>query len=414
MERRFVMFADFNKVFKKNQNKEVKIPDVILKQLNKKLDNGLKYIDGGNGFCMITADGKLNISGLEVIIDEKMKKYIGTNITHDSILEYSYNTQRPLHLKTKREGFVVLNGQEIPIERICFDPYKNIKYDRGEFIAIPEKFPEPIDVILSDGEYDLVNKMQRLPCEEKECVKWGIVNEEPIFIEATINKLAHTMRCDLKLQLKNIVSVYEIVRAMSIFYALGTGTGLMNGINIKLTDGNIDFKFDKVILDFWKKVLCIESKLNIVFSVDVEDIDITTTKDVEKLYEMLINKNPIKSTDVINSFTFSSEMTEMKGNHTIEELKEGKGTFVFNSIHEFTLFGKKIRLPSITIMTDVVVSDIIYTQSKFELIIDNSDTKAFYSELVFLSEQERELYNARDSITEFFMAKTVDEYMERQ
>lgn len=408
MERRFVVFTDFNKVFNNKKNDPVQIPEIILQQLNKPLKNGLRYIDNGNGTCSIVSDSEMKIGGIEIIIDEEMKRYIGEKISQSDILEYSYNTQRPLHLKMKKQGVLQINDQEVPIEKVNFNPYKNVKYSNGEMIAVPEPMEEVLNITLSDNEYKFQTSIHRIPCYKKNCIAWKTDDDSKIFIKIEIDIKAHTMNCDLKLSLNNEKCVKEIVRCMSIFYALATGKGSINGVNIKLFEGKKEFKFDKIILDYWSKVLSIEKEINRTFKVirdEMEDDDVIV---VEKLFQMLVNKNPIRSSDTLNSLNCSILMKE---GHTMDDVKKGKGTFVFESTHMFELFGEKIELPSITVMNDVVISEIKQKGHQQELIIDNSETKAYYSELVFKAEEDRCAYKVTDNMEAFISAKLITYYM---
>ena len=124
---------------------------------------------------------------------------------------------------------------------------------------------------------------------------------------------------------------------------------------------------------------------------------------------MLIKSNPIRSSDKLNSLTCALEMNEGR---SMEELKTGKGTFLFESTHIFALFGVDLTLPSITVIADVVVSDIIGSDEQKELIIDNSKVVAYYAELVFCNESDRDIYKARaENMKAFYEAKTIEQYL---
>ncbi|MBR3684263.1 MAG: hypothetical protein IKL78_05245 [Lachnospiraceae bacterium] len=404
------MFADFNQIFQKNQEKNVPIPDAILQSLNKELKNGLKYVDQGNGICALSVEGEMTVGGLEVIVDDAMKEYLGETFTQDEVGEYSYNTQRVIRFKCKHEGYVKLNEQEISVNKLVFELYKNIEILEGEFFATPASFPKPNDIVLSDGEYKVETRIRRIPCYERYCVQLETVDESPIYIKIKINNKTNRMNCDMKLKLINTFKVCEIVSAMSVFRALGTGKGMINGAIISLVEGGENnFNFDDITLEFWKKVLMIEELLNCSFTVPEGEIEYKTIKDVERLYQMLIGNNPIRSTDKLNSLTCDLEVNEGRN---LEELKTGKGTFVFESTHIFDLFGVNITLPSITVMTDVVISDIVDSKEKKELIIDNSEVVAYYSELVFCNENDRNMHKEKpENLKAFYEAKTIEQYL---
>lgn len=403
------MFVDFNKIFKNKSDINYPIPEVILDYLNAPLKNGLKYIDNGEGMCELTSESGMTISGIELIIDEKIKAYCGNNISYETVWDYAYNTQSNLHLKCQKEGYILINGQEMSVEKMCFNPFENVKFLDGEFIAMPQPFPEPIEITLGDGTYEINEKIQRVPCDEQFCMKMQTVNEAPIFVETKINNKTHHMTCNLKMNLRNVKKVQEIVSIMSVFYALCSGKGLMNGVSILLTENGVsEFKFDKILLEFWEKVLKVEKELKCSFIVPEGEIGNDIVMMIEKLYQMLINRKPIKRTEKYNSLSFTVNMNE---GHSIEELKNGKGTFVFDSTSVFNLFGEKITLPSITVLTDVVVSEILSREDQQELIIDNSETVAFCSELVFLDEEKRNEYRVKDTLKDFFEAKPVESYL---
>ncbi|MBO5341395.1 MAG: hypothetical protein J6A73_01785 [Lachnospiraceae bacterium] len=404
------MFADFNQIFQKNQAKNVPIPDVILQSLNKELKNGLKYVDQGNGICALSVEGEMTIGGLEIIVDDAMKEYLGEKFTQDEVDEYSYNTQRVIRFKCKNKGYIKLNEQEIPVDKLVFDPYKNIEFLEGEFFATPAPFPKPNKIVLGDGKHEIETWIRRIPCYERYCIQLETVEESPIYIKIKINNKTNRMNCDIKLKLINTFKVCEIVSTMSVFRALGTGKGMINGKVISLVEGGKNnFNFDDITLEFWKKVLMIEELLNCSFTVPEGEIEYKTIKDVERLYQMLIENNPIRSTDKLNSLTCALEINEGRN---LEELKAGKGTFVFESTHMFDLFGVNITLPSITVMTDVVISDIIDSKEKKELIIDNSEVVAYYAELVFCNENDRNIHKEKpENLKAFYEAKTIEQYL---
>ena len=48
-----------------------------------------------------------------------------------------------LNVKLDKEGYVIVNGQEMPVENFYKNIYNPIKKKNMKFFLVPEPFPEP-------------------------------------------------------------------------------------------------------------------------------------------------------------------------------------------------------------------------------------------------------------------------------
>ena len=116
------MIPSFNKAFKKNQSAERRIPEAVMDYLNSTIPDGTKYVADSNGNITLVADGKpITIGGIEIEIPKELRKK-GKPLTIEDVRIFSYNAQRQLKVTLKKEGYIVINGKEIPVE----DLHRNI------------------------------------------------------------------------------------------------------------------------------------------------------------------------------------------------------------------------------------------------------------------------------------------------
>lgn len=117
------MFVDFNKVFSKTPQTELRIPQELIDQLSSKLPDGLKYKyneKNNNLFIFPESlkDSKVSIGGIMLEPNDEQKKILGDHFSFDDIIKLSYNTQQPVPVRFKNGKYVTINGKDIPIEHL--------------------------------------------------------------------------------------------------------------------------------------------------------------------------------------------------------------------------------------------------------------------------------------------------------
>lgn len=404
------MFTDFDEIFNNENKKNAPIPEIILDTLNNQVGEGLKYVDNGQGICeLIATESTMRIGGVRLVVDEGVEKGIEGEITQEKIFEYAYNAQRAIKMEFVKEGYVILNGQEISIDKMVVNPYANIKMEAGNMYCYPSKFPEPFPLEIASEKYSKLILVERVPSEKLNILKFQTVEKEPIDLKYSLDMKTNQMSLTVNVNLKNVASVEETVTVLSIFYAFINGKGKLAGTEIVCDEEKkVLTEFNELTLMFWEKVYCLERTLGIRFSVLGKKISEETMIDVETAYQMLINKTPIKDTSNIESLNCNIEVREGRG---LDEVTKGRLTFRFESDMSLEIFDEKISLPAITVMADVCVSEIREEDEKIKLMVDNSKVKAYTVNLAFLTEEERDAYLETEVMPKFFEAKTISEYI---
>lgn len=403
------MFTDFDEIFSTENKKNASIPDVILDTLNAQVSNGLRYVDSGNGLCELVAESNLRVGGIRLVVDEEAKKGIPGAITREKVLDYAYNAQRAIKMELDKAGYVILNGQEISIDQMIVNPYANIKINAGDLYCYPSKFPEPFALEIASEKYSKNIMVKRVPSDKLNILRFQSVEMEPLELKYSLDTETNRMSITVNVNLKNVSSVEETVKALSIFYAFISGKGKLAGTEIVCDEEKeLLTEFNELTLEFWEKVYCLEQILGIRFNVLGKNISEETMLDVETAYQMLINKTPIKDTANIESLNCNLEVREGRD---LEEVTKGMLTFRFESTMDFEIFDEMISLPAITVMAEVYISEIKEDGEQIKLMVDNSKVKAYTVNLAFITEDERDAYLESDIMPKFFEAKTISEYI---
>ena len=112
------MFVDFDKVFNRKPQTQMKVPEALVQTLSEHLPTGLQYVAAEDGSCrIISAEKKpIIIGGFLYEPTAQQRQILGENYTVQDVLDYSYNAQQWIHLSLKRDGYILLNGEEFPVE----------------------------------------------------------------------------------------------------------------------------------------------------------------------------------------------------------------------------------------------------------------------------------------------------------
>lgn len=188
-------------------------------------------------------------------------------------------------------------------------------------------------------------------------------------------------------------SVQEIVESVEIFNAFIDGKGYLMGEKIPsdaFPDNSKD-KFDKRTLDFWEKVLEVETALKLSFVPTKDSQKAETIYNIEKLYQTIILKKPIREEHKITSI--SSEWNAESTNRIKDSI--GKPMyFQYTGDLKFNIMGQEFKCPSIFGMFNCKLADVKVADGKTTLFFaDESDDKMGYtSVLSFATEKELDAY----------------------
>ena len=412
------MFVDFNRVFKGKPQTELKIPDAMIEHLSSHLPQGLRYRATEDGNCEIISEGEsVTVGGLLFTPSEEQRKVLGKKYTRDDVLKYSYNAQKPIPLKLKKDGIITLNGEEFPVDRIRYNPYCPISIVSGEIYMHPHPFPEPFPLTLGSKKYTKQLMFQRIPNESVNTAAFESQAEQALTVRYFVNELDQTIAFNISFNLSYVKTIKDIVETTSIYNAFVDGEGLFCGTPLI---ANIDTskvkKYDLESLAFWEKVLLIEGALGVTFEPPMEDVDFTTISTVETLYQNLINSNPIRENKKIDSLDGEWDMVGDK--HVQDSI--GKAIyFEFQATSHLSLFGVDIALPCVVGIFDSVLSNFTVKGKKYKLVLEHlsEDKQMYISTLRFKTEQELADYmnvNRDQRISALHDAQTAQRYLSAQ
>ena len=383
------MFVNFDRVFNESDTAKIKLPSALVEYLSAELPYGLKYREDDNGYCHIVSEGtSLTIGGFQFNLSDEQKKVLGDNVTLEDILKYSYNSQQSIPLKLIKPGTIVLNGQEVPIEKMAYNPYNPIKIIESSFFAVPKEFSGSFQVSIGGKGYETVLDIVRVPNESIDIAKYESKNDKPLKIIYYMNESDKSIVLTMTVQVKNAKTVQELLESMQIYNAYISGQGNMCGMKL---EGTFNTKkrqcFDRKTIKFWEKVYKLERLLCVQFTLPSDDITYSTAYEVEHLYQNLIKSEPIRDNQQIRSLDGGWDISNE------EKIKNSIGSllmFQFEATYNCNLFGIKRALPCFVCIFNAKLKDYYRENDKFKLMIEDksSDEPMFSSTLCFANEEK--------------------------
>lgn len=412
------MFVDFDKVFNDKPQPQVKIPDAFISYLNKQLPEGVKYIADNDGNCVITGDGQeFTLGGYVFELSPQDKKTLGKQFTREDVMKYFYNRQKVIPLRLKKEGYVLVNGVELPVEKLLLNPHNPISYKSGTFFMTPAPFPKPFRLKVGCAEYERDLLVTRTPNDSVNIATFESEKETPLWISYRVDEEKQHLSISMSFNLSHAKTIRDIVESTRIYNAFLDGQGYLCGqlLETKLC-GEETKRFEESSAKFWEKVLKIEEHLAVSFIPPNEDIDFDTICLVEQLYQNLINRIPIRDTG--KPETLDGEWETINE----EEIKKSIGTriyFEFDATMKAELFGVKLTLHGLIGIVDAVLADFSKHKKKHKIVLgDASDERPRYTaSLYFRSEEEMRAYQKTDHnkrFSAFHEAKRARDYLTKK
>ena len=413
------MFVSFNKVFNKKPQSQTEVPQAMLDHMNSQLPKGIKYISSDDGRCTIVSEnGSFTLGGIVFRPTEEQKKILGKNYTYDDVMAYFYNAQKQMPLELKRDGYITLNGQEIPIDQMSYNPIlPSVKYVSGSFMAFPQKFPPPfsLTVGVADGTYSRTLTVSRIPNESVHVATFQSKEDEPLMIKYSIDEKNQKLNMSITFNLKFAKTIRDVVESTMIYNAYLSGNALLGGAPLDVITCDVTAtKFDLKSALFWEKVLKIEECLGVNFIPPMDDVQNDDIILVEELYQNLINHVPIRDTQKLTSIGGNWDFNDAN-----RDIKDSVGLaifFQFHSIVDAELFGVKFSLPILTGVCNARIKEINTKEEKPKLVLEDEseEKKQYMCTMFFLTEEEMEAYIAmgiNEMVKIFETAKTVKEYL---
>lgn len=387
------MIPNFNKAFKSTPTAEKTIPKAVMEYLNSTAPTGTRYIQDKDGGITLIADGKpFTISGFTLEIPKSIKKQV-ESFSKDEFNQFVYNAQMELKVNLNKDGYIIINGEELPVEALHRNIYNPIKQKNMQFFLMPEPFPEVPDIKIASDKYTRILKMKRDPYASLTEKHFESEDGKSLKLKLTMDDKKESSHIQLTYNLNCAKSVQEIVESVEIFNAFIDGKGYLMGEKIPsdaFSDNSKD-KFDKRTLDFWEKVLEVETALKLSFVPTKDSQKAETIYNIEKLYQTIILKKPIREDHKLTSIT-----SEWNAESTTQ-IKKSVGKpmyFQYTGDLKFNVMGKEFKCPSIFGMFNCTLVDVQTSNEETTLIFgdESEERKGYTSVLCFTNEADLDAY----------------------
>ncbi|WP_288586021.1 MULTISPECIES: abortive infection system toxin AbiGii family protein [Lysinibacillus] len=347
------MFADFNKAFFKDNEKETKIPKEVLITLSENLPDGFEYTELEDGLVgIVPQKTDIEIGGIKFNLKDKVFKEF-TPANSDEAKEFLYRTQRKYEINLTDEDSITINGTSFVIGEIIEKPFKEITKKTHKLSIKPQPFRPPFEVYLEGNGVKKNFLVERQPYADMNKSLFKSNNDENFEISYLLDEKELQLQFNFRLNIDNAIDVWEAIEGLKLYHSCITGNIKLNGEEISNIKTNHSDEITVIeTIKFWEKVLNIQDVLNVKFSpkskLEMEDVEI-----IEQLYRTLIEKKPFKEFIKINEMTFKG-IKEMN----IEDLLELEGlSFSFQQTSELEVLGAKIELFSLVSIFDFRVEN---------------------------------------------------------
>lgn len=389
------MFVDFKRTINQKPLSQSKVPQIILDRMSEELPDGLHYASDDNGFCIVTGD---NITYYDLVLtDDEIKKHkqiLGDSFSYEHLPYYSYNSQQIIKLKTKKDGIININHNEIPASECFKKPLDSLDFVDGTFYIYPQPFPEPFYVTIGNDDISKEIKVHRIPDYSLDTAVFESFNDDVITIRCSVNRNTNQFHCSISLHVERAKTIEELVEAINLYYSFISGKGKLENENLLKT--NVSEEVKKSVHSnyiFWHKLVEVQPILNRTFKPNIDDVDNTAIRSVEELYQGLVNHKPYYSsrnvTSVKSEFHFEKD--------DIDSLLGNRVVFKFNGNCSYQLLGEEFTIPCNVYVINATVEGINREGTQTEFILNN-DEKSYTVIRLFLDKelQEADLNNLND------------------
>lgn len=388
------MFVDFDKIFNDKPQAEMKLPEPYVEYLSKNLPEGIQYKSDDRGNCFIVPqEGKpIKLSGFRYDPSDEEKAILGENYTTTEILQYLYNSQKTVPLTLNKEGIILLNDEEIEIDKIVYSPLKPLKYFGGKLHLTPPVFPPPFKLKFSNEKYSRILTIRRITNNSVSVAKYESDKDAPLFIELLINERSHQLSLTMSYDLNKAKTIKDIVESTSIYNAFVDGKGFISDIpiDIKLQAESVK-KYDTSSIEFWERLMELEGALGVKFIPEKDNVESEEVLTAEQFYHNVIQKQPVISLENIDAV---SNQWEKANPETLNTYIGKEILFEMTTLLETTIFGVTLSLPSLILVFNAKIKNIEEQDNSQKIIFEDlSPTQKRYTSILsFKSIQELENY----------------------
>jgi hypothetical protein len=379
-----MMFADFDKAFKRN-NQKISIPSEVVTSLSENLPKDFKYIDIGEGACAILADSsEMNMSlSIEIPQDYKPKSM-------SELIEFMYRAQRELRIVPDKDGYITINGSKFLLNELIKFPLGGDLVESVLYIT-PEPFQPPFKVTLEGGGVAKDVFIQRQPYPHMDKSSFKSTEDSIVDISYVLDEVNKNIKFTFGINIEKSHSAREIIDNIKLYQACITGRAVFAGMDFSnYVSSNADEELSKTI-DFWGKIDILEQILKIRFYLDFPITDDDALW-VEKLYKSFFENKAYKQYGKVDKIT-----TVVTDGLDIDSIIKPEG-LMFGLIQrsELNIWGVTLELFDVVAMFDFKVTAVILLddeKKEYELIIESVEGKNMYTSIRhFLNKTDADVF----------------------
>lgn len=407
------MFVDFNRAFKNKPQATIDMPQALIDYLSKDLPSGVQYqkSDDGN-LILIPNDEQMTIGGFIPVPSKEDLKVLGEKFSIDDLISYCYNAQKTIKLKLVKEGYITVNGKELPVDKLSYNPVSQIKYVSGSLCMVPPEFPENFPLTIEGDEHVIQLSIKRVPSKSVSLECFESSDNYPLVIKYQLDNKAQKFKLNISLKTEKANSIKDIVDSTIVYNAFIDGRGKFQGKEFEYSFNEDIKKFDLEIIRFWEKVLAVEAELGISFIPPKTDITYNTLYLVEKIFQSLINSVATRELTCIDSVD-----GEWKNKKEIKTIKDSIGhpmAFEFEYETKINLFGCEVIMPTLAVVYNSTFTKIEEREKKYTITIGDASANETKYMVTMYFKDKKSLEKYRDSndfLNELKDAKQPEEYV---
>ena len=103
-----------------------------MEYLNSTAPTGTRYIQDKDGGITLRQMEIFTISGFTLEIPKSIKKQV-ESFSKDEFNQFVYNAQMELKVNLNKDGYIIINGEELPVEALHRNIYNPIKQKNMQF-----------------------------------------------------------------------------------------------------------------------------------------------------------------------------------------------------------------------------------------------------------------------------------------
>lgn len=399
----------FNQAFGKT---EQSVPKEVVRELNKELPKGYKYVWDNKLEQLIIRPAKSKQPFTYTIEFSTEENNLPANLSDTDLAEYIYRTQKTI--KVKHVYAIDKNGNKRDVYE---DPitHKNVS-DKSEFYISPSPFPPAIGMVFTveDGE-NIEVKIKRQPYESMNHIL--LENESPsgLKIRWILSELKESNDQQRQQEGDSLPSatmtvtatpskaksVDDALNGLKILKAFATGNLYIDGHKSedKQSEGKLDVNDINDKIDFWTTLKKLQEILNVKFDPGA-DYPVEDARFAYEIDQSLIENKEHVLTAPFEHFhigemkfkkeqreAFLAEHPEIKDKsddgkelsdndimlQDYENRLVGKANTSFTFVQDVncTLLGAKFQLSKATVLSNLVINRIVPQEKGMELYIAN-------------------------------------------